>query len=391
MAANELTIEQSSTILKAVLEQVMGKTALAGYNTSDLVTVAQTTLKQDTEKTLTAMSQLMGRSLYSIRPYSRKFPGLQVTNQQYGNHTRKINAIDGDLENDSRQTLTDGASIDQFVVKKQHVLQTNFYGEQAYEKSTTVFVTQLDTALKGPEEFAQFYALQMTNASDILEQVHEVTARAILANFIAGKVTADTGSVIHLLTEYNTLTGQALTNVTVYLPENFQPFIQWVFSRIAALSALLTERTINWHINVTGKEISRHTPAFNQKLYLYAPAQYQMNAMVLANTFHDKYLSMAERETVNFWQNPRTPASILVKPTYLNAADGTLLTAPAAVPVDAIFGILFDNEAMGYTVVNQRQYATPFNARGEYHNIFWHFTERYWNDFTENGIIFLLD
>jgi hypothetical protein len=56
-----------------------------------------------------------------------------------------------------------------------------------------------------------------------------------------------------------------------------------------------------------------------------------------------------------------------------------------------IFGVMFDEAALGYTLVNQWSAPTPFNARGGYSNIFWHETARYWNDFTENGVIFLLD
>jgi hypothetical protein len=398
MAANELTIEQSSTLLSAVVAQATGSSALAAYNTSDLITVANAVLKQDTEKMLNAMSQVMSRSIYSVRPYNRKFPGLQVTEQRFGNHVRKVNAIDGAIEDDDRQKLADGASIDQYTVSKPAVVQTNFYGQHTYQRHITVFRDQIDVALSGPEEWARFYSMMMTNVSDQLEQVHEATARATLANFIMGKVTADTGSCIHLLTEYNAQLGltelttpKAFDINTIYLPDNFAPFMRWAFARIATLCAVLSERTLNWHINITGKELQRHTPAMNQKLYIYAPMQYQMDAMVLANTYHDKYLSMVDHEVVNFWQASGTPDSINVKATYLKAADGTLVTMAAAATQANILGVLFDEEAMGYTVVNRWQAASPFNARGGYHNLFWHFTERNWNDFTENGIIFLLD
>ena len=56
-----------------------------------------------------------------------------------------------------------------------------------------------------------------------------------------------------------------------------------------------------------------------------------------------------------------------------------------------VFGVIFDEDAAGYTVVNQWSASAPFNARGGYTNIFWHSTDRYWNDFTENAVVLLLD
>lgn len=127
-----------------------------------------------------------------------------------------------------------------------------------------------------------------------------------------------------------------------------------------------------------------------QKVYLYAAGRFQTEAMVLADAYHDNFIKYADNETINFWQSISTPASIEVKATYLQA-DGTLTSPPAAVKTDAIFGVMFDEAALGYTLVNQWSAPTPFNAKGGYSNIFWHETARYWNDFTENGVVLLLD
>ena len=78
-----------------------------------------------------------------------------------------------------------------------------------------------------------------------------------------------------------------------------------------------------------------------------------------------------------------------MQPVYLQT-DGTLKTGEALNKAN-IFGVMFDEEAAGYTVVNQWSAPTPFNVKGGYSNIFWHFTDRYWNDFTENGVVLLLD
>lgn len=392
MSVNDLTFNQLSMVLNSIVQQATGQQAQQVTNTAEFVSVAQTALKTGYDPVLQAISQVLSRTIFSIRPYTRKFGGLMVSNQQFGNIVRKLNIADKDWEEDSRFELTDQNSVDMYKVNKPSILQTNFYGANVFEKSLTIFKDQLDCAFSNPDEFGRFVSMTMTNASDMIEQAHENLARATLANFIGGKISGDTASVIHLLTEYNTITGlkTPLTAETVYQPANFKPFMQWVYSRVASLSSLMTERTQKFHINVTGKEISRHSPVNKQKVYLYAPARYQTETMVLADVYHDNFLRMADNETVNFWQSIDKPDEINVQPVYLQA-DGTLKSDESPVNQKGIFGVMFDEEAAGYTVVNQWSAPTPFNSKGGYSNIFWHFTDRYWNDFTENGIVLLLD
>lgn len=390
MAANDLSFNQLSTVLNSIVAQATGKNQLAITNTSEFISVAQTALKTGYDPLLQSISQVLSRTIFSTRPYYRKFGGIQVDNQKWGNITRKLNISDKDWENDVRFELVDGESVDMYKVNKPNILQTNFYGANVYERSYTIFKDQLDCAFSGPDEFARFLSMVTGNCTDMIEQAHENLARATVANYIGGKVKGDADSCIHLLTEYNALTGLALTKENVYQPANYKPFIDWVYSRIASLTELMTERSQLFHTNITGKTINRHTPLQRQRVYLYAPARFNIESMSLANTYNYNFLKMAYNETVNYWQSIQSPSKINVKPSYLKA-DGTITTPEAALEQDDIFGVIFDEEALGYTVMNQWSAATPFNAKGGYSNVFFHFTDRFWNDFTENGLVLLLD
>ena len=193
-----------------------------------------------------------------------------------------------------------------------------------------------------------------------------------------------------VLTEYNTLTGLSLTNITVYQPANFAPFMKWVYSRVAQLSDLFTERSQMFQTAITGKPIIRHTPYEDQRVYLYAPARHQIDARVLADTYHDSYLRYADVETVNFWQSIKTPSSVTGTPSYTDAS-GTLVVPGSAVGVDDVFGIIFDRDFMGMTLLNQRMLSTPISASGVYRNIWLHCKQRVFMDNTEKACILLLD
>lgn len=388
--ANDLTFKQLSTVLNSIVSQATGRTAITPTNTSEFVAVARTGLLAGYDPLMTAVSQVLSGTIFSVRPYYEKFGGLRVDAKKWGNIVRKLNPVDKDFVNDDRYTLENGQSVDQYVVRKPEVLQTNYYGGDTFSDYITIYRDQLDTAFSGPDQFEQFISMIMSNISDRHAQARESLARACVANFIAGKSAGDADNVIHLLTEYNAETGLSLTAQTVKQPANYPAFCEWAFARIATISAAMTERSQKFHINVTEKPVSRHTPMERQKVFLYAPERYQLEARVLADTFHDNYIRYAADETVNYWQSIDTPNQIQVKPSYLKA-DGTVTTPADAVTVNDVFGLVIDEEAAGYTILREWMAPTPFNARGGYHNLWWHFDRRYFNDFTENGVVFLMD
>ena len=278
--------------------------------------------------------------------------------------------------------------MDPWKINKPKALQTNFYGEDTYQRSVTIFKDQLDTAFTGPEEFARFISMVLQNIYDQIEQVHENTARMTIANKMASSIHGN--NTVALLTAYNTQTGLSLTKETVYRPDNFRPFAQWAFAFINDLASKMTERSLLYHTNITGKEVMRHTPLDRMQGYFMHKFLLEMQTMATANTFNSSLLTMPSRlESVNFWQGITDPTALNVTAAILDPTTG--LHTTAEVSSDSLIGYLMDEEAAGFTTVHEYALSTGMNARGGYSNTVWHFTERWWNDDTENGIAILME
>lgn len=394
MAANVLTYNAIGTILNQIVTQATGKAQITPTSTSEFTAVAQTGLLAGYDNLMGAISQVLSRTIISTRPYYRKFQGLEADNIRYGNHVRKINYVDREWEDGSRLPLTTGVTVDDQAPTLDDVLQTNFYGQNDYEIPWTLFSNQIDVAFQNADELGAFITGKLQNISDMTEQKHESMARMILANLIAGVISiGNANQIVHLVTEYNTYSGyspaKTLTEIRGDAAE-YSKFIKWVYGRVAQVSSMLTERSIIYHQNVTGKEISRHTPYDTQNVYLLSSERFQMEASVLADVYHDNYLRMADTAILNFWQSITTPDTINVTPTYMKT-DGTLETPQAAVNQANVFGVITDREAAGYTIVNQRTTSAAYNGKGEFQNFWLKFTDRYWNDFTENTVVLLMD
>lgn len=401
--ANDLSFDQLSTVLTAITNQATGVNNIAPIDTASFVSVAQMALKTGYDPLTTAISQVLSRTIFSVRPYTRKFKGLNVSNQRYGNHVRKLLTIDKPFEDDDRLKLVDGQSIDQYKVNKPKVLQTNFYGANVYQKSVTIYKDQLDCAFSSPDEFASFISMVMQNASDMIEQAHEETARATINNLISGIYAAETTQgtantmaksngdkrAINLLALYNQTNGGALKVNDIFKAENFESFVKFAFSTINTIADLMTDRNTLFSSQLTNYTVIRHTPKDRMKFYLYTDLVNKINSEVYSTVFNPDFLKLVDFERVNFWQSALNPSQIQNKPVMLNK-DGTLKTVGNA-NIENVFGVLFDEEAAGYTTVNEWSQPSPFNARGGYYNQFWHFTDRYWNDFTENAVIFFIE
>ena len=403
MSVNTMTFEQVSSVLTAIVQQATGQAVLAPVDTSSFVSVGQIALRADRDAVMNAITNVLGRTIFSIRPYGAKLSGMMMDSFRWGNVMRKLSIADADWNDDPAYDYPvtydasqlvpsgDGGTVDQWIIKKPNVLQTNFYGFSVYGDHITITEEQLETAFRSPDELGSFLSLIMTNLSNRLEQSNENIRRGLLVNAITALYAeANTDRVIHLLTEYNTLTGLSLTNITVYQPANFAPFMKWVYSRVAQLSDLFTERSQMFQTAITGKPIIRHTPYEDQRVYLYAPARHQIDARVLADTYHDSYLRYADVETVNFWQSIKTPSSVTGTPSYTDAS-GALVVPSSAVGVDDVFGIIFDRDFMGMTLLNQRMLSTPLSASGVYRNIWLHCKQRVFMDNTEKACLLLLD
>ena len=389
MAVNTMNLEDVYALINSLHEQATGERAIQATDTSSFISVANSALRAGVEPVYNAMMQTIGKTIFSVRPYEAKFKGIQADNVRWGGIIRKISIADRPLDQDKvYHGHTDGQSIDQYAIRKSNVLEMRYFGSDVYEDWYTVYETQIRSAFTGPEQLGSFVALQAQTMDNKWEQYREELVRSNLANFIGAKVALDNG-VVHLLTEYNEQTGLTLTAKDIYKPANMADFFRWVRAEINTLARRMAERSQLYQVQVTGKEITRHTPKENLKIYLAADALDQIDAMVNTITFHDEPLAYADVEGVSYWQAIQDPMKVQATPAYIGA-DGAVATGEAQT-VNNVFGVMFDEDAIAYSVRDYSIMNTPMNARGRYINTFLSANIQQMQDLTEKGIVLLLD
>lgn len=390
MSVNTMATEDVYALLNSLHSQATGKTSIAPTTPADFISMATSTLQAGTDSVYNALMQTIGRTIFSSRPYAAKFGGIQADANRWGGITRKVSIADRDAAAEMAYHPTDGTAVDPWVIRKSNVLETRYYGTDVYQDWYTTFQDQLINAFQGPDQLGSFVALQAQEMSNKWEQYREELVRQNLSNFIAAKISLN-NSVYHLLTEYNQLTQQNLTASDIYKDPDMAPFFRWVRSRINQIARQMTERSTKFQVNITGKEISRHTPLDRQKMYLSADALDIIDAMVNTVTFHDEPLAYADVEAVSYWQAIDKPTEINTTPVYLDASTGAVATAAAAVNEKDVFGVIFDEDAIVYNLRDWIMTNTPLNARGLYWNTFLTVNIQLCQDLTEKGAVLLLD
>ena len=307
MSVNTMTFEQAGAYLTALYKEATGQfPSIQVTDTSTFTTVGTTLLQGGVDPIIGALGQVLDRTIFAMRTYNKKFEDITADEIRFGAITRKINYLDNDLDtNDDRLTLTNGSSVDPYVVKKPKIYCMNYYGAHQHQDSITIFRDQLDSALKDASEFSRFLSGLMTNISNKHKQIEEADVRGAICNFIAAKAGHDTDNAINVLQEYYNDTGVTLTPANMFAPSNYVEFTRWLAAYMQTLIDKMAERSIKYHMNITSKEVMRFTDSSNLKKYISDKVLNNIVAVSQSVTYNaDKISNIAEgAQKMTFWQN----------------------------------------------------------------------------------------
>lgn len=395
MAVNSLTPQDVYTLINAVAKQATGRENLTATDTSSFVSVGETLLRTGVENTLNALSTVFAYTYFSNMSYSGRLQIIEQNNVRWGAITREITALTQDAEasqdwntEQNPNTLDDGKSIDMYKINKPKALELKFYGTKLLQRHITRFRDQLALAFSSEGEFLRFYEAVMIEFRNDIETDRESERRATMLNYMAGL--SSMGHEIDLTAEFNTKYGTKYKRSQL-LTEHKADFMKFAVARIKLDSLKLEERTSLYHANITGyNPIMRFTPKAYQRLLLFSEFWIDSETQVLPEVFNDENLKLDGKELINWWQSAQEPSAIQVTPSILDVSTGNAKEAEAEVNIPYVLGCLYDRRAMGINFQFDYASTTPFNSAGGYYNMYVHSRKNYWNNFTHNGILYVM-
>lgn len=392
---NSLTPVDVYKIVNNMNSQMFGTKEIEVIDATSFVSVGEKMLRSGTENIMNAMAVTFMTNYFPNTPYIGKVKIIDETSERWGAITLETVPLHQD-EEASEDTNTDlntkqfddGKSVDMYKIKKPKVVQLKFYGTKKEQNHITRLDDQLSQAFRSAEEFSNFYVSVMTEFRNDIEQAMEAGRRLAICNYIAG-VSAMGLYEVDLTQEYNTEHGTTYTGVQLRTTQA-KDFVPWFVAYVQNLSDCMTERSTLYHANFTDQDILRFTPKEYQKFIMLNSFWKQAQTSVLSAAFNDKYLKIADVEFVNYWQSIKNPEQIKIKPNILDLATGASKDATTNVELPYVLGCIFDRRAVGVNYQFTKTITTPVNAAGDYYNTYVHYRKNYWNNYTHNGVVFVM-
>lgn len=382
-----LTATQIYSIVNEVAKQAMGSTAIAVVDNAGLVALGNTVLGSDTTKNnfINALTDRIGRTIVSFRAYNSHFPDFERDSIEWGNILQKIKIAMPEAEEDQSYDLKDGVSVDQYKINKPKVNQLLFTTETPWQTHITVHLDALEKAFVDSNAMGAFISSMFGEVQNRIELAMENLSIDCVNNYMAEIIKGMDSSptrVINLVTEYKDKTGVDHTTEPLSALDD-EDFLKYVVRRINSLSTTMEYMTTGMFNAPQGTDGSytRHTPKSEQRMLLFIDLVNSLKTNINSKAFNMEQVAIdIPFKTVPFWQSLQTPAGINIKP----ASGGD------AIVQSEVMGILYDREAMGTFKKKYTSLTSPINAAGKYYNVFYHMITMYFNDLTENAVVFLL-
>lgn len=389
-----LTAKQIYTIVNEVASQAMGSKAIAVVDNAGLITLGNTVLGNDATKNnfINALTDRIGRTIVSFRAYHSHFPDFERDSIEWGNILQKIKIGMPDAEKDDSYDLVDGTSVDQYKINKAKVNQLLFTTETPWQTHITVHLEALEKAFIDSSAMGTFISSMFGEVQNRIELAMENLSMDCVNNYMAEIIKrkeSKAGRVINLVTEYKDKTGVDHTETPIKALDD-ENFLKYVVRRINSISSTMEYMTSGMFNdtyyapgNSPGRDApyTRHTPKSEQRMMLFIDMVNALKTNINSKAFNMEQVAIdIPFKTVPFWQSLTNPSDINVKP----ASGGTAITQ------SLIMGIMYDTEAMGTFKKKYNSITSPINAAGQYYNVFYHMITMYFNDLTENAVVFLL-
>lgn len=371
-------------IVNSIAEQALGMKELTATDVS-FVSVGKEVFKSDenTEAWYKTFVDRIGRTVVSMRAYEKKSGNVRREPLDWGIAMQKLSV---NLQKAKENTTWNGQADEQSdpYDKTAFNVHQKIYSKMAvWEVDGTIPDTQLKTAFLNPENMAVFInSLMMAMDNTLAVQVENMD-RLCRNSFIARKFAQGGMRAVNLLAEYNAM---AVVKLTVNNALTSLDFLRYAAMRISLICNYFTDMSVVFSDGI----LERHTPKDLQCLDINADFSKRMAFYLQSDTYHKELVALPNFEEVNTWQSVsddysfNTTSSINI--TY-DKGDGT--GELIAFNQSNIVGVLYDWEALG-TTINQRRTRSIYNPKDEYTNYFNKAEIGYFNDLSENGVVFYM-
>ncbi len=363
----------------------------------------------------------IGRTIFVDRPYEGDDLGLEREDWQYGSVMEKVRVEVGDfVENDSWKlsrgrylgngkvtpgTYPDDPTEDDlrsndgypyfgdlFAFDEPAEVQAKYFNLKTTFRAKIILPrNQMESAFRSASAMQRFFGTIENRIRTKMEVSREALAYRVENNFIAAKLSVNNG-VVNLLTEYKTASGD--TTLTAAHALESIGFLRYCVRRIKTDKKLLAKFGGMYNVENYGT----FTPASKLKVIALTDFATAMETVLKSQTYHDNFVNLPGYREVPFWQfriddndgkdTYTARSTIRATPLIPDADTGAPKKGD---PVDQS-GIVFVMQDIDAAMIAQEDAPVDaiYNPDGRFWKYFYNRDCSYYNDLTENGIVYII-
>lgn len=385
-----MKINQIAPLVNEVLQTTLGEnTTLVQEDLSNLVEVG-TTIENALayDNYVNALVNRIGRMVFVDRKYNGRGLSVLKDSWEFGSILAKCSGDLPEVTETEDWQLENGTAYDPNVFNAPNGIKVKFYnGLTTFEIDRSITDKQVKQSFTSAYEMNAFISMIFTLIENALTLATENLIKRTIINMVAETIHSDYqdsnyksksgAKAVNLLYLYNQTYG---TNLSVSKCMQDKDFIRFATFTMAKYIDLLQEYSVLF--NIEGRQ--RFTPKDKIHVVMLSDFRRASDVYLQSETFHNDLVMLPYAEVVNKWQTTGVNYSfediskINVKTSNNNE-----------VQCGGIIGVMFDDDALGVSLYDRRV-TTDYNAKAEFTNYFYKQDARYFNDFSENMVVFFV-
>lgn len=378
-----MEVKQIHELVNGATSQILGEETILKEDLSNIVDIGKNIIDSDNiDNYVKSLVDRIGKVIFVNRPYVGKVPSVLMDSWEFGSILQKISAeIPQATENKSWE-LTDGTSYDPNIFYKPTVTAKFFNSKTTFEIPMSFTTMQVKESFDSAESLNAFVSMLYNNVDKSMTVKIDSLVMRTINNMIAQTISNDSVGVrsINLLSKYNTL-GHNLTSDKAIKDSEFLRFASLEMSLTAERMSVMSTL-----FNSEGK--ARFTPKEYLHTVLLSDFAEGAKVYLYGDTFHEDFIKFPKAETVPYWQGSGSSYAFDdVSKINVTIKDGT---TTKNVSKSGILGVMFDRDAIGVSNLDRRV-TSNYNPKAEFHNNWFKFDAGYFNDLSENFVVFYIE
>ena len=387
-----MKIEQIYDIVNTMTDEYLGDSIVVAEDLSNIVDIGQAFEDAVGYDVVTkALIDHVGRMVFVDRVYGGRAPSVLMDGWEFGSIMEKVSVALPEAQENEAWELNDGQSYDPNVYVKPNVTAKFFNDRITFDIQLSITTKQIKSAFSNVSQLNSFVSMLYTAVNNsatvktdalIMRTINNMIGETLYDEFPGGTYTGNGVKAVNLLYLYNHDTFGSDTSKYITADE-FRVSPDAIRHAVKVFKDYIDRIKVMSTLFNVGEQ-PRFTPEDRLHLVMLSEFANLADVYLQSDTFNAQYTALPNAERTVYWQGSGVDyAFSSTSKVYITTSSGHTVEA------SGILAVMFDRDCLG--VANIDRYVTSqYNAKGDFTNNFYHYTEGLFNDLNENFVVFYI-